>query len=136
MPEINFVAVLAAAAAAFVVGAIWNSPLLFGNIWLRLRGIDPASCAGAAPPVRQMIAEFVRCLVIAAVLAALIALVSPDDLLGSIGLAILLWIGFPAAYLTGAIIWEDLDWRIYAIHVGDALVKMILVAAIIHWFGR
>ena len=134
MPDINPIAVLAAAAAAFVTGALWNSALLFGNANMRLRGLDPAA-ASQAMPVRQMAAEFVRCIVMATVLAVLIAWVAPAALTGALCLAIVLWIGFPAAYLTGAVIWEGLDWRLYAIHVGDALVKMILMAMIIAWLG-
>jgi hypothetical protein len=41
------------------------------------------------------------------------------------------WIGFQATLLLGAVIWENMPWRLYAIHAGDALVKMLLMAAIL-----
>lgn len=42
MPDINFLAVLAAAISAFVVGGLWYSPLLFGNAWMKLAGLSEA----------------------------------------------------------------------------------------------
>lgn len=41
MLDINIVQVLVAAAAAFIVGAIWYSPLLFLTAWTKTVGIDP-----------------------------------------------------------------------------------------------
>jgi hypothetical protein len=38
MPEINYLAVLAAAISAFLIGGLWYSPLLFGNAWLKANG--------------------------------------------------------------------------------------------------
>lgn len=35
MPEINWIAVIVATLAAFAVGAVWYSPLLFTKAWLR-----------------------------------------------------------------------------------------------------
>ena len=39
MPEINYLAVVAAAAASFVLGGIWYSPLLFARAWQREAGV-------------------------------------------------------------------------------------------------
>jgi hypothetical protein len=35
MPEVNYLAVVVAAVAGFVVGGLWYSPLLFANAWMR-----------------------------------------------------------------------------------------------------
>ena len=40
--EPNLVAVLAAAAAAFAIGAVWYSPLLLGDIWMAEAGLSAA----------------------------------------------------------------------------------------------
>jgi hypothetical protein len=40
MPEINILAVLAAAVATFVLGGLWYSPALFGKAWQREAGIS------------------------------------------------------------------------------------------------
>jgi hypothetical protein len=41
MFDINIWAALTAAVASFVLGGIWYSPLLFGNIWCREAKVDP-----------------------------------------------------------------------------------------------
>lgn len=38
MTEINFLAVLVAAASSFVLGGVWYSPMLFGATWQREAG--------------------------------------------------------------------------------------------------
>ncbi|HEY6597974.1 MAG TPA: DUF1761 domain-containing protein [Pseudomonadales bacterium] len=38
MSQINFLAVLVAAASSFVIGGLWYSPMLFGNVWQREAG--------------------------------------------------------------------------------------------------
>lgn len=45
MPEINLLAVLVAAAASFVLGGLWYSPLLFGRAWQRETGLSDAQLA-------------------------------------------------------------------------------------------
>ena len=38
MPEVNYLAVVVAAASAFLLGGLWYSPLLFANKWMALTG--------------------------------------------------------------------------------------------------
>jgi hypothetical protein len=83
--------------------------------------------AGAA----QMAMEAVRVLVVASVLAVVFRIAGVDGLVTALGLALLIWIGFQAALLSGAVVWDGLPIHVYAIHVGDALVKILLMAAII-----
>lgn len=40
MDQINFLAVLAAAVSAFLLGGLWYSPVLFGKIWAREAGVS------------------------------------------------------------------------------------------------
>lgn len=39
MPEFNWIAVLVAAVACFLLGGLWYSPLLFGKAWQRETGL-------------------------------------------------------------------------------------------------
>jgi Protein of unknown function (DUF1761) len=45
MPEINYWAMIAAALAAFVLGGLWYSPLLFGKAWQREVGLSDEELA-------------------------------------------------------------------------------------------
>ena len=76
MQGINYWAVVVAAVVAFVVGAVWYTPLLFGNEYMKLRGMNPDAMADMRPPAGELLGEFVRYLVIAFVLAFSCVLVS------------------------------------------------------------
>src|SRR2546428_14046582 len=100
MVHVNYVAVLVAAVAVFVLGWLWYSPLLFFKPWMRLRGMDPvAAMAGAKMPAGKLLIELVRCLVLACVIARLVVLLGVSSWMGAVHFGFLLWIGFPVVIL-------------------------------------
>lgn len=134
--KIHYVAVLVAAVAAFIVGGIWYSPLLFGRAYLTLRGLDPNAASGAAMPAAEIAGEFARCLVLASVLAAFVAMLRIGSLTAALGLGALVWL---AVYTTlaGSVLHDGTPWRLYAIHAGDGLVKIAVMTAILGlWRAR
>src|SRR3989337_3239270 len=48
MPEVsvNYLAVVVAAVASMIIGAIWYSPRVFGKMWMRLTGNTMGQTAG------------------------------------------------------------------------------------------
>lgn len=70
MGAINIWAVLAAALSSFLLGGLWYSPALFGNVWNRHAGRDPK--AGGRHPAMVFGTAFVLALVAAAVFAMLL----------------------------------------------------------------
>ena len=46
-------------------------------------------------------------------------------------LGLALWIGFPFVLWAGAMLHESTPWRLAAIHAGDWLVKLLLIAVIV-----
>jgi hypothetical protein len=46
------------------------------------------------------------------------------------------WVGFQAMLLMGAVIHENMPWKLYAIHAGDALVKTLLMTVILGVWRR
>jgi Protein of unknown function (DUF1761) len=130
MPEINYLAVVVATVAAFVVGAMWYSPLLFGKAYIELRALSPGAAA-KKPPAGEMLGEFVRYLVVAFVLAHFVVRLGVVDWMGAMQLALFVWVGFQAMLLMGAVIHEKMPWKLYAIHAGDALVKTLLMTVIL-----
>jgi hypothetical protein len=50
---------------------------------------------------------------------------------GALGLGPATWIGFPVVLLAGSVQWENVPWRLAAIHAGDWLVKLLLVSCIV-----
>jgi hypothetical protein len=88
------IAILAAALAGWVFGAIWYGVLC--KAWQRARGLDPESCKGQKMPVAPMVISFLAAVVMSAVLYQLLANlgvlgVGPAALMGlTIGVGFLL----------------------------------------------
>ena len=49
MPEVNWLAVLAATVAAFVLGGLWYSPLLFAKKWQAAAGLGDEQLNSGSP---------------------------------------------------------------------------------------
>jgi hypothetical protein len=128
MLDIKIPAVLTTAAVMFAVGAVWNG--IFGSILLEARGVEGAAVS-AAMPVGRMLAEAIRVLVIATVAAIVLRLAGVADVRAAFQLGLLIWLGFQAALLSGAVIWEGMSLPVYAIHTGDALLKITAISAIL-----
>src|SRR5207244_12511274 len=100
MVHVNYLAVLVAAVAVFVLGWLWYSPLLVYKPWMRLRGMDPvAAMAGAKMPGGQLRIELVLCLVLAYVIARFVALRGVVRRLRAVHLGPCRWLGLPTSLL-------------------------------------
>lgn len=126
MPDIDLLAVLVATLVVFVVGLIYYG--VFGG---QLAQVSEAAAAGERPPPWKLGVELLRSLIIAAVVAGLASQGQIDAWTGGLLLGLALWFGFPFVLWTGALIWERTPWKLAAIHAGDWLVKLVVVAVIV-----
>lgn len=124
--ELNYVAIVAAAAAAVVVS--FGYYIVFGN---RLQALGGAVADVESPPAWMLPAELLRGLVAAAVVAGLAAGMGLKAWGSSLTLAVALWIGFPVVLLSGSVIHEHVPWMLATIHAGDWLLKLLVIAAIV-----
>ncbi len=131
MVGINYWAVIVAAVVAFVMGGLWYSPILFGRAWMRLRRIDDTAAARTKMRPAEILAEFARGLVVAAVLAGFVVHLGVVNWAGAIYLGLAVWIGFQATSIIGSVIHENYPWELYAIHTGDAFAKTLVMAVIL-----
>jgi hypothetical protein len=130
--HLNWLAVLVATVAIFILGWLWYSPLLFYKPWMRARGLDPvAAMAGAKMPAGTLVMEFARCLVLSTVLAIFVRHLELQSVFAAIHFGLLLWIGVPLVLLSGSVLWEKVSPKVAAIHAGDWLVKMLVVPLIV-----
>jgi hypothetical protein len=113
------------------MGGLWYSSVLFGKAWMTLRGMDRAGVSRPTMRAREILAEFARGLLVAVVLARFVVLLGVVNWLGALYLGFAVWIGFQATSIVGSVIHENYPWKLYAIHTGDALVKTLVMAAIL-----
>ena len=132
--NINYVAVLVATVADFVVGAIWYMPV-FGTLWGKIHGFDKLSKKeqqearkGMAPLlVVQMLITFMTVLVLAKLHTML-----PSYSLYN--LAMLAWVGFVVPTQIAAIIFGGTDekWFVHkALIMASGSLVCLQVAAYI-----
>lgn len=117
----NLLAVAVAAVAAFVASGAYYAAL--GS---RLAQLSPVYAGPGRPAAATAAVELVRNVVLALVVAGLTGSGLPV-----VGLALALWIGFPAVLLAGSVFHERVPVALAAIHAGDWLIKLLLVTGIV-----
>jgi hypothetical protein len=133
---VNYGAVLLAAIASMVVGALWYGPLL-GKPWMKEMGltkdkIEKEKKKGMSQAYGLM---FLGSLVMAYVLSHTTAFASAY--MGIEGVPVGLstgfwnWLGFVAPVTLGSVLWEGKSWKLWLINNGYYLITMPLMGAII-----
>jgi len=128
--NISLLGAVVGAAAAMAIGALWYSPVLFGNRWQALIGKSPDEMGS---PVVSMAAATLMFLLFGIGLSWIM----PDDASLGIGLmwAFLAFWAFvlPATVING--VFEGRGWQLMTIYLGYMLVATLAIGAIIALFG-
>ena len=125
--DINFVAVLIAAIAKFMVSGLWFSKFFFAKDWLvetKLKIEDLGS------PGNAMIIAFLSNLLFAFTLAMILSILNVD-LRTSLGLAIIMAIGVTAAQTAPSFAFEGRSLRLYLIYASQYVVEFFVVTLIL-----
>jgi len=136
--NINFVAILVAVVANFILGFLWYTPL-FGKAWAKELGFDmtvkPTGGQMAKGMIFMVIGNFLMAYVFAHNNAAWSYVPGADvmskteSILSAAGFT---WLGF---YLPGdlsRVAWEKASWKLFGINTGYHFVSLLVVAAILH----
>ncbi|MEI3852231.1 MULTISPECIES: DUF1761 domain-containing protein [Ensifer] len=128
----NYLAVLIAAIAAFVIGAIYYGVL--GRPWMKAARIDPA--AAQMSPVLFAI-SFVSELVMATMVAGVVGHLGPGEVTLANGVvsAFFLWLGFVATTLIVNHRYQGFGWDLSLIDGGHWLLVLLAMGAIIGTMG-
>ena len=121
-----------AVVATFALGALWYSPLVFGNLWVRSHGYSPERLERMkkrAP--RAYGISFLAFLVMVHALAYLAIRVGVGSALGGAKLGFLVWVGFAATIGLTSWVYSDKPFTTYLIDAGYELVYLVVMGAII-----
>jgi len=127
MERMNYWSIVVAAFAAFLMSSLYYSPPLLGNVW---RAVDPVA-RSMTFSAWKLLVEIPRTVAVAFVMAHLLAMLGANDVRSAAKLALWLWFGFSALMWVGAVTWEQNPWQVAAIHSGDWLLKIVLIAVIL-----
>lgn len=133
--NINYLAVLLASVAQFVVGAIWYMPI-FGKLWGEIHGFPKLSAQEQKKAQGEMMpmlaVQFVTTVVTTIVLAKLIVMLPSESAYSLAGMA---WLGFVVPTQVAAVIFggTEAKWVIKKIVVmaGASLACLLVAAAIL-----
>ncbi len=129
---VNYLAVVAAAVAAFAVGAWWYSPIGFGKQWMALMGINPDGMKQMPlSPVQAMMLGAVGALLTAYVLALMLTWLGVSGLSESLQLGLVLWLGFIVPVVAGSWLWEGKSPKLFAFNAAYQLVALEAMAAVL-----
>jgi hypothetical protein len=130
--QVKILAILVAAVAAFALGALWYSPVLFAKPWMKAHGYTPDKLEAMKKNTgRAYGVSFVCFLVMAAAMAILIHRLGIRSMLGGVKLGGICWLGFVATTGLTANMYSDKPLSAYVIDASYQLVYMLTIASIL-----
>lgn len=125
---INLLAVLAAGAAAFVIGSLWYS-VLFGKLWMKLAGMkkqhkDPYMAV-------RFLVYLIGQLVMAFVLAHFLIFTNAVTYVEGLTTVFWLWLGFIAPITIGGVLWEKKSINLFVLNNAYNLIAMGVMSVIL-----
>jgi len=116
-----------AAIAAFICSSVYYA----AATPIERRIVGAAALDRGRPETWKVLLEVLRTAVLAAAFAWIADRGGVLDIAGSVVLALIMWVGFPLVLLTGSVLWERVHPVTAAMHAGDWLIKLLLIAVIL-----
>ena len=129
----NWVAIVVAAIAQFVIGWIWYGPL-FGKTWMSMMGMSQQSMSREGMG-KTMVLTFIGSLVTAAVLSMLVGWMGAKTLGAGIAAGFWAWLGFVATVTLGGVLFAKMSWNLYILNNAYQLVSLVVMGAILARWG-
>ena len=128
----NILAVLVAALVASGIGALWYSPLLFANVWMREAGVSQEDVeSGKKKMPFYILINVIAAAVLAWVLAHFAVVWGSLTVGSALELAFWVWIGFMVPMHINSVLWEGKSLKYFAINAGYWLVSVIAISVIV-----
>ena len=136
--EVNYWAVLVAALAQFVLGALWYSPALFGKQWMKMIGLTEAMVKKAKAKNKgmagQMITGFLAAIVTAFVFAMLLPMLGATDWVTTLQAVFWLWLGFVGATSVDVVLWENRPASLWFLNNAYRFIAFYVMALVlVYW---
>ena len=124
--------ILVAALVAFLIGALWYSPVLFAKAWVRANGFTPEKLAAMQGNAgRAYAGSFVAFVVMASVLGLLLHHLGADSTADGAAWGFHAWLGFALPIGFTANLYSDKPVAAFLIDAGYQLVYMTVMGAIL-----
>jgi hypothetical protein len=133
MPHVNYIAVVVAAVAIFILGGLWYSPVLFAKRWVKLIGKteEEMKAASPAPAPLMFLAAFVCGFLVSLVLAVLLNHFINMSALRGAEVGAGCWLGFAGATSFANVIFAQKPKELWLIDSGYNLVSFVVAGVIL-----
>ena len=132
LSSLNWLSIIVATLVYFVLGALWYSPVLFGNIWMKLRNLSAETMEQPNPII--YLYSFILQFIGVASLAIFITALGID----SAGNGALIGFGAAAGFvfsLAGATgIFTEVPMKLHFLDNGYHVVGLVLAGLVLGWW--
>lgn len=125
LQSVNYLAVLVATIAAFVIGGVWYSPALFGKQWMKAVGLKENDAKKGMAPT--MIKSFI----ITFIMATTLAIFTPAGLNEGLMVGAVLGIGIASMSSLNNMVYELKPTNLMVINFGYILLMYLAMGAIL-----
>ena len=127
---INYIAVIVATLVSFALGAVWYSPVLFGNQWMKLNGFTKSDMK-KADMTKGMIVSLLGSLLASFVLARLFMMLEVTAIGMALHSALGIWIAFIVPMQLSRVFYEKGKIGLFYIHTFYSLTLLLVTALIL-----
>jgi hypothetical protein len=127
---INWLAAIVAGALYFGLGALWYSPLLFANLFMKYRGMTSEQIQASGRPTDYLLA-LITDLVAAIVLAVFVNTVNVTTLVDGLGIGLVVALGFAATSALKYTIFSGPHKGLWLIYSGYQMVGFAVMGVIL-----
>ena len=132
--NVNYLTVIVAAIVSFIFGMLWYSPILFGNLWMKLnnlskKNIDQSKKKGMA---KMMIISFVATIITACSLSLVLDAFAVASITSALYVGFLIWLGFLASTtLIGSVLWDNKPFSLFILNGTYWLINLEIISIVL-----
>lgn len=130
LQNLNWLAIIVAGVVYFVMGALWYSPVLFANLFMKYRGLTREEIQGSGNPADYLL-TLVGDLVSALVLTIVLQLAQPVSVTDGIAVGLLVALGFALPSALTYTVFSGPHKMLWAIYSGYQLAGFTVMSIIL-----
>lgn len=132
MPEVtlHYGTIVVAALANFAIGALWYSPVLFGNKWMQLVGKKKEEMK-SSDAAKFLVVPLVMALISSYVLAHVIGYAQVDTFMEGVQTGFWVWLGFVATVMVVQTAFGNRSWKLWCLDASYQLVGYVVMGVIL-----
>jgi hypothetical protein len=125
----NYIHIIIAIVVAYVIGALWYSPVLFAKQWKKLAKLK----GKLKMTFRDIIQSIILTIIMVVALAFALDYAYINAIMDAMVAAVILWIGFIVPVMYSPVIWKKQDIKLFWLESVHYLVVLIIAAIILVW---